>query len=369
MTFDLNSFNLTDQGKTLDARCYFSKEIFEFEQTNLFARHWQLVGHVSEFSQSGDHKKLQIGRIPVIVLKTENGDIKGFHNVCRHRAGPLKVQGKDCPRLNCQYHGWSYDGNGQLIQAPQMDNNAEFDKTQIQLPEVQLACWNGLIFATINSTAKPDELWQGISEAIAPVDLNQFKYSHSQSYQMRCNWKIYMDNYMEGYHVPVVHPGLNRVLKFQQYHTEVMPNYSYQWSPLKAGNNDEKESVYQNGRAHYFALLPNMMLNILPHRLQTNRVIPLTANTTEVVFDYYYDNFESNSVAKMIAEDKNFSDEVQQEDIQICEEVQFRLESGSYQQGIYCQKMEQALIHFHDSLRKLYRTGLQNKGLQEENDQ
>jgi len=343
-------------GTTLDALSYYHEGIFAWELKHIFADNWQFVGHVDEFREQGDYKLIQLGKVPVIVIKAENNTFRGMHNVCRHRAGPLATKEGNCSVLTCRYHGWSYNLQGQLIHAPLMQENTHFEKEKIQLPQVKLKIWKNLIFVALNpSPPDLDTVLKGIDKAIEPIHIERMKFSHQQRYHIDCNWKVYMDNYLEGYHLPWVHPGLSKVLKFQKYQTEVFPWYSYQWSPMKASqNNQTDEKLYQQGKAHYFAVFPNFMMNILPGRLQTNRVMPLTATTTEVIFDYYYDDLDSPETIATIEQDKNFSDEIQQEDIDICVHVQKGLESGSYHRGIYNQKMEQGVAHFHNLMRDRY---------------
>ena len=168
---------------------------------------------------------------------------------------------------------------------------------------------------------------------------------------MACNWKVYVDNYLEGYHVPHVHPGLNRLLDYRSYRTELARWHSLQWSPLESD-----AALYGNGDALYYWLWPNAMLNILPGRLQTNRVIPLGVDHCRVLFDSYYalDAAGIADEAKRNA-DLAFSDEVQREDLGICEDVQRGFASGSYVPGRLNPLRETGVHHFHELLRTAYR--------------
>src|SRR5262249_10524854 len=150
-----------------------------------------------------------------------------------------------------------------------------------------------------------------------------------------CNWKVYMDNYLEGYHVPYVHPELCKLYDYRNYTTEVHHYYSLQCSPLSG-----QENIYTRGEggAYYYCIFPNFMLNILPGRLQTNLVLPLAHNRTLVIFRYYYDDVTSPAALKMIEDDLRYSDRVQQEDMQICEHVQKGLESRAYDRGRFSVK-------------------------------
>jgi choline monooxygenase len=165
-----------------------------------------------------------------------------------------------------------------------------------------------------------------------------------------CNWKVYVDNYLEGYHVPHIHPGLNSVLDYRSYVTETAQWYSYQFSPLESA-----DELYGSGEALYYFLYPNTMLNILPGRLQTNRVLPLSVDRCRVEFDFYYVPDASPEARARRERDVAFSDEVQDEDVTICEDVQRGLASGSYESGRLNPLRENAVHHFHELLRRAYR--------------
>jgi len=170
---------------------------------------------------------------------------------------------------------------------------------------------------------------------------------------VRCNWKIYVDNYLEGYHVPIVHPELVKIYEFNKYRTTAYDWYSLQDSPL-----DPKDNLYgtEGDEALYYFIYPNLMLNILPGRLQTNLVIPTSSTTCEVLFDYYYDDLLSDRAQQFIKEDIAFSHLVQLEDIEICELVQRGVQSRSYNKGRFSVKRENAVHHFQSLLKKTFAT-------------
>jgi len=166
------------------------------------------------------------------------------------------------------------------------------------------------------------------------------------SYEVACNWKVYVDNYLEGYHLAQVHPRLSPLLDGERYSTSTARWASLQSSPL-AGS-----GPYAQGEALYWWLWPNTMLNVLPGRLQTNRVVPLAVDRCRIDFDYFYAPAVGPEAR---IEDQRFSDEVQMEDIAICEAVQRGLASGSYVAGRLHPQQESGLHHFHQLLRVAYR--------------
>ena len=333
----------------LPARYYFGEDMLAMEQRSVFARSWQLVAHHALLAEPGDHVVERIGEVPVIVVRGQDGVLRAFPNVCRHRAGPLALcDGKGARALHCKYHGWTYTLEGQLRSAPEMQAAQDFRVEDIHLPPLRVHEWQGLVFVALDDSV-PDfeDVYGGIVERIAPIDLSAMRYLRRDSYDIDCNWKVYVDNFLEGYHLPHVHPGLSRALDYRAYDTGLFPWHSLQHSPLR-----DSGGAYGEGEAFYYHVYPNVMLNIMPGRLQTNRILPLGPERCRVEFDYYY--AQDGQATARIAADQSFSDEVQVEDIAICEAVQKGLASGFYDAGRLCPKREGGVWHFQNLLRAAY---------------
>ena len=339
----------------LPAHYYTDAAMAAVDRRAILDRSWQLLAHVSQLRETGDHIVADLGGLPVIAVRGADGAIRVFHNVCRHRAGPIaQCDGLRAKSLRCRYHGWNYGLDGVLKSAPEMKDAQDFDPADIRLPQLAVKVWQGIVFAAVDAAHAPDfdAFVAGIDARLGPDrGLERYGGHHRASYDIACNWKVYVDNYLEGYHVPHVHPGLNRLLDYRSYRTELERWHSLQWSPLESD-----ASLYGNGDALYYWLWPNAMLNILPGRLQTNRVIPLGVDRCRVLFDSYYalDEAGEPDPAKRTA-DLDFSDEVQHEDLGICEDVQRGFASGSYVPGRLNPLRETGVHHFHELLRAAYR--------------
>ncbi len=332
----------------LPAEFYTAADAVARDRSAVFARGWQLLTYAAAVPNVGDNIAIEIAGLPVVLLRDQQGELRAFHNVCRHRAGPLAV-GKTCAakRLRCRYHGWSYGLDGQLQSAPEMDNVADFDPASIRLPGLQLEVWQGLVFVSENPQVPLAQVMDGIASRIG-YPLHNYVFACQQTFEVACDWKVYVDNYLEGYHVPHIHPELNRLLDYRSYVTTLADWHSLQFSPLETGN-----TLYGSGEALYYFVYPNTMLNILPGRLQTNRVLPLGAGRCRVEFDYYYSAQALSDSGKQAA-DLDFSAEVQEEDRWICEAVQRGLASGSYLPGRLNPRRESAVQHFQQRLRGDY---------------
>lgn len=335
------------EAETIPASWYTSSEMTAIENEAVFARSWQLVGREAELRNAGDHIVTNIADEPIIIVRDKDNSLRGFFNVCRHRGGPLATENGCSSHLQCKYHGWTYNLDGTLKATPDFDGVDDFDKTNVKLPSIEVEVWHGLVFARIEAGAPTlQELTEGIDERLGTLKLGELTFHSRVSYEVKCNWKVYVDNYLEGYHVPIVHPELVKLYDFRSYKTEVRKWYSFQHSPLSG-----EENIYSSGdgEALYYFIWPNLMLNILPGRLQTNIVESVDESNCIVHFDYYYADGTSS---EKITADLDFSHVVQHEDIDICEYVQRGLRSRSYNKGRFSVKREEAVYHFQNLLKK-----------------
>jgi len=337
-----------ESARALPATCYVDPDFARIERKQVFARSWQLFARADQLAEPGDHVVGEVAGLPLLAVRDESGTLRAFHNVCRHRAGPLATcDGRGARALRCRYHGWTYRLDGRLRSAPEMDEAVGFRVEDIALPDVAVTEWQGLVFVALQPSLPLADLLDGIEPRLGSHRLDRFRFARRVSYEIACNWKVYVDNFLEGYHVPHIHPGLNRMLDYRSYRTELSDWHSLQHSPL-----ENAADVYGEGEALYWFVWPNMMLNVLPRRLQTNRVLPLAPDRCRVEFDYFFLPQEDEALA---GNDIAFSDEVQQEDVAICEAVQRGLGSGSYEAGRLCPRRESGVHHFHELLRAAYR--------------
>lgn len=341
----------------LAAPLYRDPAVLALEQRAVFGASWQLAGPADALANAGDHVVTELGATPAIFVRGADGALRAFHNVCRHRGGPLAfADGRGARALHCKYHGWTYTLEGQLRSAPEMQGAQGFNVEEICLPRAQAAQWQGLVFGALAQAAPPlEHVLEGIAAQAQGTFARPLAFDRRVSYELECNWKVYVDNYLEGYHLPHIHPELNRLLDYRSYATTLSTWHSLQHSPLEDAGN-----FYGQGGAYYYFVYPNIMLNCLPGRLQTNRVVPLGVDRCRVDFDYYYPADPADAAeSKRREQDQQFSDAVQAEDAAICAAVHKGLASGSYETGRLCPKREAGVKHFHDLLRAAYRTALQ----------
>jgi len=349
---------------TLASRFYTDPHILEIERERIFRRSWQLVGTLDQTcgEVSGIKKTIadpesyftrDVAGEPVIVVRDKQGTLRAFSNVCRHRAGPIAL-GSGCKNvLRCQYHGWTYTLDGRLIGTPDVEGVEFFDRSTMGMVPLRLEVWGDFIFVNFDQKAEPLSVCLGkIPEQARGFQFEGLQFAERRDYVIDCNWKVYVDNYLEGYHIPIAHPGLMREIDYAQYRTDTYRYYSQQFAPIRAMKKDDaSERFYAPGsglqEALYFWVFPNLMLNIYPDNISTNLIVPLSHDKTLTIFEWFFHDVDSPKTRERIQKAVAFSDEVQQEDIALCENVQKGLRSATYDRGRYSVKRENGVHHFH----------------------
>ena len=336
---------------SIPAPFYTDPSVFAQERKQVFARTWQVVGHRRQVEKPGDFFTTDLLGEPLLLVRGLQGELRGFYNVCRHRAGP-PAEGCGSRKLfRCGYHGWTYGLDGSLIGAPEFEGQPGFDAKEFSLAPVRADEWFNLIFVNLDANAEP--LVTSLGQLPAQAERCGFtgmKLFERRTYDMKCNWKTYVDNYLEGYHLPSVHPGLNRELDYNAYTVEPHARHVRQFSPIRGAQpGDATPRRYleaaENLTTDYFWIFPNWMLNCYPDNVSLNIVLPLDAERSLAIFEWYLPQNELGSAAAKASVE--FSDQIQIEDIGICETVQKNLVSRSYQHGRYSIKQEKGVHAFH----------------------
>lgn len=339
------------RARTPEASFYTDNDVHARELARVFSRSWQLAGHAGQLMQSGDFFTTEACGEPLLVLN-DAGTLRAFFNVCRHRAGPI-AEGCGRQRLfACRYHGWTYDLKGQLVRAPEMDDVADFVPARIQLEPARVERWGPLLFVAIDARLPPIATYfAGLDADCAPFAVDRMRHAMSRTYPVGANWKVYVDNFLEGYHIPLVHPALNRELDYRQYVTALRERHVLQSAPIRAQGAEHYRARPGDPPASYFWLYPNIMLNLYQGQLQSNVVIPRGVDRCEVRFDWFAPpSVEDPETDLRWRELVRFSDEIQVEDAGICERVQRNLRSRAYRRGPYSPRRESGVHHFHGLL-------------------
>ncbi len=353
-----------ESAHTLASHFYTDPAVLDTEKSRIFRRTWQLVGTLNTPCGEQDGAKRTIADPetfftadvvgePVVVVRDKQGTLRAFSNVCRHRAGPI-AQGSGCKNvLRCGYHGWTYTLDGRLIGTPDVEGVEFFDRSTMGMVPLPCEIWEQLIFVNFDPNAEPLTSFLGkIPEQAHGFQFAGLQFAERRDYVIDCNWKVYVDNYLEGYHIPIAHPGLMREIDYAQYRTDTYRYYSQQFAPIRAiqpGNAIERYYAPGSGlqEALYFWIFPNLMLNIYPDNLSTNLIVPLSHDKTLTIFEWFFHDAQNEKVRERMNRAIAFSDEVQQEDIELCRQVQRGLNSVTYGRGRYSVKRENGVHHFH----------------------
>ena len=339
--------------KTITSSWYSDEKILKIEKENIFSKSWHLLGSIDQIPNKGDYLIKTINEQPIVIIKDKVGKINVFYNVCQHRGCVLLEKDGNSKQIKCGYHGWVYELNGELKAARGFDKE-DLDFEQLNLKSIEHYIWMNQIFVKLQSDCNnlPKTLKE-IENIISPIKFDNYLFHCRKSYKIKCNWKVYMDNYLEGFHIPLVHPKLNSVIDYKSYSTEIFDNFSLQWCHINAESSPYKKTD-DASKAYYFTLFPNILFNIAPGRLQTNIIEPINASSCNVYFDYYFENEED---LESIQEDISFSEEVQNEDINICERIQIGLESDGFDNGVFSKKYETGVSHFQSYIEKKINNG------------
>jgi choline monooxygenase len=350
--------------RTLASHFYTDPAILEIEREKIFRRTWQLVGTLDEpcgevngvkktISDPESFFTADLAGEPIIVVRDKVGILRAFSNVCRHRAGPIAL-GSGCKNiLRCQYHGWTYTLDGKLIGTPDVEGVEFFDRSTMGMFPLRLDTWEKFIYVNFDPHAESLASILGkIPEQARGFQFAGLQLAERRDYIIDCNWKVYVDNYLEGYHIPIAHPGLMREIDYSKYRTDTFRYYSQQFAPIRAMKpEDAADRFYSPGtglqEALYFWIFPNLMLNIYPDNISTNVIVPLSAEKTLTIFEWFFHDVDQPKTKGRIEKAIAFSDEVQQEDILLCTNVQRGLRSSTYDRGRYSVKRENGVHHFH----------------------
>lgn len=345
------------RASTIPARLYVDPVYLELERERVFAHTWQLVGRLDQVAGHGTFFTAEIGNDSIVVLR-DGHTLRGFHNVCLHRAGPVAHGCGKRQTLQCRYHGWTYTLAGELLRAPEMEDAENFNREEMRLRAVAIDTWGPLVFANLDGKAPPlAEMLESIPGRVSAFECESMRYVMRKEYELACNWKVYVDNYLEGYHIPVVHPALNKEIDYDNYRVEPQRYSSIQHAPLKPIAPGSPR-FYDPSRgsapeAVYGWVFPNIMLNVYLRQMQTNVVVPVSHDKTVVVFEWFSaDPPDDPATDPQWSRLVRFSDEIQDEDVEICERVQRNLRSRVYDRGRYSAKRETGVHHFHSLLHE-----------------
>lgn len=334
-----NASSSIDRAWSLPPECYLGGGWAGREREAVFGASWLPACRLEQVAKAGEVFALDLAGEPVVVARDAVGELRAFSNVCRHRAARVAPAGCGrVERLTCPYHGWMYDLAGHLVGIPQGDGMTGFRREEHPLPAWHIGVWDRWVWVhPPHPSPQPLESQICTIQAWLGNRLDDFRWVASREYRVACDWKVFVDNYLDGgYHVGPVHPGLAAGLVGKAYKTEVFAGSSLQSCPL--------EGEPPGGMAWYWHVWPGWMLNLYGDTADTNLVLPDGPGRCRVLFDWYrHGEVAPGQLEAMLAS----SDQVQREDMAICEEVQANLGGRFYRGGPFVPRREAAGWRFH----------------------
>jgi choline monooxygenase len=355
----LNLYNPSDpleKAWTIPAPWYFDARIAELEHQSVFASNWQVVGRLDQAEEPGQFFTIDVNNEPLLIVRGEDGTLRAFYNVCRHHAAAVEPRATGCAKqFRCPYHGWTYGSDGSLKGMVEFEGVCNFDRKDNGLLPIRVDTWEKFIFVNLDGKAASlNEFLGKAPSLVAPMNLKEkLHYFDRRIYTLDCNWKVYVDNYLDGgYHVPHAHKGLSSVVEYTKYTIENFERSCLQSSPLDAAEAvDSAIGATRQGHAFYLWIYPNFMINAYSGVMDTNLVLPLDVDKCAVIFDYYFADV-SSAAGQQHRDSIAVSEKVQDEDMALCDSVQRGLASRAYVAGRLSLRREAGEHLFHRLLHR-----------------
>ena len=325
----------------MPARYYLDREVYEIEKAAIFAKTWHYIGHESHLATPGDYLTLQIADESVFVMRGEDDELRGFFNVCRHRAHRLLEGSGNCKTIVCPYHAWSYHADGRLKHARFANDMPTFDAAEFALPQVRVESLHGMLFVNLDMHAKSiaegapgfaEDLDQWVPRLAELKPIETFAFDSPESADWQANWKVVVDNYVECYHCAKAHPALADIMVMQTYQHDVHEQWARQLS--RESNTDNSAYAFSRNDdvqvAAYWYLWPTTSMWLVPGSANLFVLAMMPTSHSSTVF-------KGHRYALDAAEDVDRATYLNAilgpEDQSLCESVQHGLKSQSYNQG------------------------------------
>ncbi len=336
----------SDYTWTMPASWYRDPDIFAKERKQIFSKNWMLFTWSERLKEAGDYVSGTIAGYPVFAIRGDDGKVRAFHNVCRHRGAQLLMEDEGhCGKLVvCPYHAWAFDRTGKLAKARDFGDGVTFDPAEWSLYKVDCEEWRGLVFVRLEHGGQTLREWLGpIDTLAADYPLEQQHYFTSKNRDVDVDWKTYGDNYLECYHCQTMHPGLCASLDIDRYQIDV--HYDERFFHLHA---PKREGGFTRGL--YFYRFPVLMLNLYDWGSSIATIEPLGPGRIRHINWYFFTDVspEKEEENRKSAE---WSAQIVSEDLDVIVGVQRNLNAGIYDRGPISPKHEHAVLAFQNMCR------------------
>ncbi|MEX2048597.1 MAG: aromatic ring-hydroxylating dioxygenase subunit alpha [Gemmatimonadota bacterium] len=341
---------MIDATRSLQWSWYTDPAVLQLEQERIFRRSWQYVGHADEVAEPGSFSATRAAHVPVVLVRDEEGMLRAFLNVCRHRGSIVCDGSGKRTTLQCPYHAWTYGLDGKLLSAPRAGREGGIDTDELGLVPLLLETWGPFVFVNPDPDAAPlSELLEDVPERIAAagIDVDALRFLERTESEIAANWKICSENFLECYHCPVAHPGFSAVVDVSpdSYLLETGSWRMSQFGPPRPEPRGTYDPSGEIERGQFHLLFPGTVINVMPGRpnLSIGPIVPLAPERTYRCLDYFVaDDADDAWIEELLA----FDNEVGAEDQVLVERVQQGVRSGLLDQGRLLTESEQLVAHF-----------------------
>jgi choline monooxygenase len=356
------------EGAALLPRLYTEPTLMAAEQELIFERTWQLAGHISALPRPGSYMTSRAGSQPVLVVRDEQRRLRAYRNVCRHRGSRLLSGSGQCKgAIRCRYHGWTYRFDGTLIGVPEaLAFGERLEKSTLGLLPVRVEELCGLVFVNLEPDATPlAELVGDLPQRLARYRIETLEpFAQAGGDGQPANWKVVAENYIEGYHIPIAHPGLMRMLDYKRYAVEVRQHHVWFEAPLRS-----KPSANRLERAYarlvepmpgldeedrrmwrYAFIYPNTTIDLYPDQVNTWQILPDGVGRTHDVFGSYRPAGSGPRTRLVQWLNQRLNTLVLDEDVDLVDNVQQGLQTRGYVCGPLSRR-EEAVAWYADCIR------------------
>jgi phenylpropionate dioxygenase-like ring-hydroxylating dioxygenase large terminal subunit len=336
--------------RTIPWSWYTDPAVLRLEEERIFRHAWQYVARREEIAEPGSFHAVQAGHVPVVLVRDEDGLLRAFLNVCRHR-GSLVCEGSGKrATLQCPYHAWTYGLDGRLVAAPRLAREGGNDADELGLLPVQVDTWGPLVFVNPDLDAEP--LTEHLGEvperiAAAGIDLDALRFLRRSDWEVEANWKLSAENFLECYHCPVAHPGFTAAMDVSPdaYLLEVDGGRMTQHGPPRPDAKGGYDLRGEVERGQFHLLFPGTVINVMPGRpnFSIGPVQPLATDRSRRFLDYFV---AADADPAWIGEALEFDRQVGAEDSVLIARVQAGVRSGLLHEGRLLPESEQLVAHF-----------------------
>jgi choline monooxygenase len=336
---------------------YTDPEILRREHERIFRRAWQYAGHLGELQGPGSYFASETGPVPIVITLDAEGTLRGFVNVCRHRGTIVATDAGRRGTLQCPYHAWTYDLDGSLRAAPRSAEDPAFEAERFCLVPVSVGTWGPFVFANPDPQAAPlDEALGDLPKVVAAhgLDLDALRIHRRVRYEIRANWKIALENYLECYHCPVNHPALVDVIDEHRLVLDPQGSRASMWAPVHPRSLDGRGPIDAHGElteGQNHLWFPTLKFNVLPGHpnLSIGPLWPTGAETCAGYLDYW---FGESADTQWIEELFVLDTQIGAEDTALVEAAQRGSATGLIDRGWVLGGAESLIGHFQDYLRR-----------------